>query len=163
MITLILSVIMMAALFILLFAAVALIQDKKFFSTAPKDIQETVREHKERFPGQHVVGWILIGVALGMFVFCFVYAGYDGLKNGFSFLQFFFRYLVMLCLMKAFDIIFFDWYLLTKSHFFQQYYPETEGCKGYHSFGYNRRQQLTEIGFYPFRSLLCAWICTLFR
>ena len=28
-------------------------------------------------------------------------------------------------------------FLITKSHFFQHYLPETEGCAGYHRFGYN--------------------------
>ena len=40
MVTLLLSFVMMVALFLLLYAAVALVQDKRFFTTAPKDIQE---------------------------------------------------------------------------------------------------------------------------
>ena len=67
----------------------------------------------------------------------------------------------MLYLLKAFDIICLDWLLLTKSHFFQHYYPETEGCAGYHQFGFNRKEQLTRIVLFPFLSLLLAWVCTL--
>ncbi|MBQ1521395.1 MAG: hypothetical protein IIZ74_01380, partial [Erysipelotrichaceae bacterium] len=63
----------------------------------------------------------------------------------------------------AFDIIVFDWYLLTKRHFFQHYYPETEGCAGYHSFGFNRNEQLLRIAVYPFVSLLLAFICVMFK
>ena len=46
---------------------------------------------------------------------------------------------------KAFDIIALDYILITKTHFFQHYIPETKGCAGYHSFGYNRKEQLTRI------------------
>ncbi len=68
----------------------------------------------------------------------------------------------MLYLLKAFDIICFDWFLLTKSHFFQHFYPETEKCAGYHQFGFNRKEQLVRIIVFPFVALFEAWICTLF-
>ena len=61
----------------------------------------------------------------------------------------------MLYLWKAFDIICLDWFLLTKSHFFQHYYPETEGCAGYRSFGFNRKEQLTAL--FCFRFLPRCW------
>ena len=66
----------------------------------------------------------------------FIYAGWDGKQNNYGFWQFFWRFLAMLYLLKAFDIICLDWFLLTKSRFFQHYYPETEGCAGYHQFGF---------------------------
>lgn len=50
---------------------------------------------------------------------------------------------------KAFDLVFLDWVLLQKTRFFQHYYPETEGCAGYHSI------------LFPFISALIAWLCTL--
>jgi hypothetical protein len=68
----------------------------------------------------------------------------------------------MLYLYKAFDMIFIDWYLLTKSHFFQHYYPETEGCKGFHSYGFNRKSQIAKIIIFPFVALAAAGICMLF-
>ncbi len=162
-VTLGLAFLSIAALLLLLYAAVALIQDRRFFTTAPKDIQEAAVEHEERFKGQRLLGWILALIALGTFVFIIYYAAYDGIRNGFGFWQFFTRYLLILYLLKAFDIIALDWYLLTKSHFFQHYYPETEGCKGYHSFGFNWKGQLTRIIIFPFVSLLAAYICTQIR
>ena len=64
--------------------------------------------------------------------------------------------------MKAFDIIALDYVLITKTQFFQHYIPETKGCAGYHSFGYNRKEQLKHILALPFAALLTAWVCTLF-
>ena len=85
MVTLLLSFVMMAALFLLLYAAVALVQDKRFFTTAPKDIQEKVLDHQPRFAGQKILGLLLMSLAICMFLFSFIYAGYDGLRNEFSF------------------------------------------------------------------------------
>ena len=68
------------------------------------------------------------------------------------------RFAVMLYLWKAFDIVCLDWLLLTKSHFFQRYYPETEGGAGYHSFGFNRKEQLIRLAVFPFAAALMALI-----
>jgi len=54
--TVVLSLVMMASLFLMLYAAVALVQDKRLFTSAPKDIQSTVQPKAERFPGAHVLG-----------------------------------------------------------------------------------------------------------
>ncbi|MCM1543208.1 MAG: hypothetical protein NC121_18400 [Blautia sp.] len=160
-VTLILSLALMALFFLLLWAAVALVQSKKLFGTAPKDIQAAVLEHEERFPGARLLGWAILIMDVTAFLFVFVYAGWDGIRSGYNFWQFAARFLTMLYLLKAFDIIFFDWFLLTKSHFFQHYYPETEGCAGYRQFGFNRKEQITKIILFPFVALLLAWICTL--
>ncbi len=159
-VTLLLSVLLMFALSLLLYGAVALVQKKWMFTTAPKDIQETALEHEERFPGARILGWIIIVFSLFLIGFAFYYGARDGIRNDFSFRDLFVRFLIMLYLWKAFDIICLDWYLLTKSHFFQHYYPETEGCEGYHSFGFNRKGQTIRIILFPFVSLLLAFICT---
>ena len=53
--TIILSIIMMAGLFLMLLAGVAFIQDKKYFTSAPKDVQESILPREERFHGQHAI------------------------------------------------------------------------------------------------------------
>ena len=159
-VTLVLSVILMVALLLMIYAAVALIQSKKLFSSAPKDIQEAVLAHEERFPGARLIGWMLLGIAVLSFPVAFIYGAWDGIQNDYSLLMFFLRFLTMLYLMKAFDIIFLDWFLLTKSHFYQHYFPETEDCAGYHQFGFNRKEQLLSIILFPFVALFVAWICS---
>ncbi|MCM1424720.1 MAG: hypothetical protein NC415_13050 [bacterium] len=161
-VTLILSFILMASLFLAIWAAVALIQWNRLFRTAPEDIQAAALEHEERFPGARIVGWTLLVIFALVFLSAFIYAGWDGIRNGYGLWQFAARFLVMLYLLKAFDIVCLDWFLLTKSHFFQHYYPETEGCAGYRQFGFNRKEQLVRIMLFPFVALLLAWICTLF-
>ena len=68
----------------------------------------------------------------------------------------------MLYLWKVFDIVCLDWLLLTKSRFFQHFYPETEGCARYHSFGFNRKEQLIRLAVFPFVAALMALIAMWF-
>ena len=161
-VTLFLSLILMASLLLIIYAAVALVQSKKLFGSAPKDIQAAITEHKERFPGARLLGKKLLALAVLAFAGAFFYGALDGVHRGYGFRQFFARFLTMLYLEKAFDIIFLDWFLLTKVHFYQHYFPETEGCAGYHQFGFNRKEQLRGILLFPFIAALLAWVCTWF-
>lgn len=156
--TLLLSVVFILAVCLLLLSAVALIQDKRFFTTAPKDIQAAALDHPERFPGARILGWKLAILSLLLMIGAFVYGGWDGVKQGFSFWQHWLRFAVMLYLWKAFDIVCLDWLLLTKSHFFQHFYPETEGCAGYHQFGFNRKGQMIRLAVFPFAAALMAFL-----
>lgn len=51
--------------------------------------------------------------------------------------------------------------LLQNTRFFQHYYPETEGCAGYHSYSFNKKSQIAKIILFPFISALIAWLCTI--
>lgn len=161
-VTLMLSLLLMAALFLLILVAVALVKDRRLFKSAPRDIQAAALEHEEPFSGAKIIGWTLLVIIVLIFPAAFLYGAWDGLRHDFTFWQFAGRFLAMLYLMKAFDIIFLDWFLLTKSNFFQHFYPETKGCAGYHQFGFNRREQLARIVIFPFIALLLALVCTLF-
>lgn len=71
--TLILSLVLMAAFCLMLFAAVALVQDRRLFKTAPKDVQAAILDHKEPFHGARVIGWILLIIAVLTFPAAFLY------------------------------------------------------------------------------------------
>jgi len=159
-VTLILSLVMMAGLFLMLYAAVALIQDKRLFTSAPKAVQDAVLPKPERFPSAHKLGWKLIILSLVLMAGSLFYAGVNGAENGFTFWQFFWRYLVMLLLLKAFDILFFDLVLLCHSNFFPRWYPEVKGIVGPQQFGYNWKTHLLHIMLSPVVSLALAWLCT---
>lgn len=159
--TIILSIALMALLFLMILIAVALVQQKVLFGSAPKDIQRALLDHEERFAGARILGWVLLVLCAAAYVGAFVLAAWDGLRHGYNFWQFFGRFLAMFYLVKAFDIIFLDWYLLTKSHFYQHFYPETEGCAGYHNFGFNRKEQIRSIIAFPLVAFAFAWVCVL--
>ena len=159
--TIILAVVMMAGLFLMLWVAVGFVQNKKFFSSAPKEALQVIQPKEERFKGQRIVGWILLILSLLLMGGALVYGAYDGIRNEFGFWQFFLRFAVMLLLLKAYDILFFDWFLLCRSNFFQHYYPEVKPIYGPHLFGYNRKSHAVQIVLAIAVSLIAAWICTL--
>ena len=163
-VTVILSLVLMAGLFLMLWSAVGFIQDKRFFSSAPKDVCAAVRPRtQERFPGARRLGWRLMILAVALMLFALIYAGLDGAEKGFGFRQLFIRYLIMLLALKAFDILFFDLVLLCHSNFFPRYYPEVKGIVGPHQFGYNWREHLLMIALSPVAAAALAGLCMLFR
>ncbi len=164
-VTLLLSVMMMAGLFLLLLGSVGFIQDKRFFSSAPKGVLDVIPDSRpERFPGQHAVGWMMILLALALMGGAVTLGAWNGMQNGFTFWQFFGRFLVMLLLLKAFDILLFDWFLLCNAglNFFPRFYPETKDALGRYLFGYNWKTHLIHILLFPAVSAALAWVCTLF-
>ena len=157
--TLGLSLIMMAGLFLLLLAGVGFIQNKKFFTSAPKVVYEAVEVKAERFRGQFILGWILALLAVLCMVGAVIIGAADGIKNGFTFLQFYVRFAVMMVLLKAFDVFFFDWFLLCRSNFFSHFYPEVKALLGPQLFGYNKKDHLTHILAMLVGSAVLAGLC----
>lgn len=86
--TILLSFLMMAGLFLLLWAGVGFIQDERFFTSAPKEVYELVQPKKERFSGQHLMGWILAIIAIFLMVGSLVLAALIGIHNNFTLEQF---------------------------------------------------------------------------
>lgn len=152
---------LMAGYFLVLYGAVGFIQDKRFFSSAPKENLEAIPDQKLRFRGAHVLGWIIEGAAVLLFIGAAVLCVWDGVQNGFGFLHFFVRFLVLLCCLELYDIVFFDWVLLCHSGFFPHFYPELKGVVGPHMFGYNKRAHIRHFLMYLPCSAAAAWLCTL--
>ena len=159
-----LSIMMMAGLFLMLWGGVGFLQDKRFFSSAPKEELDVIPDKlPERFRGQHAVGWLMILFSLLLMGGAIVLTAWDGIRNSFTFWQFFARFIFMLLALKAFDIVFFDWILLCNAgfNFFPHYYPETKAVLGRHLFGYNWKTHLAHIIAFPFVAAFLSWICTL--
>lgn len=162
-VTILLSFVMMSGLFLMLFSGVALIQDKKFFSSAPKEVQAAVKPRKERFKGAHALGWFLIVLALALMAGPLFFAGFNGIHNGYGFWKLFVRFISMLILLKVFDVLFFDWFLLCRSGFFSHFYPEVKDVLGPQLFGYNKKTHLLHLAAFPFAAAAMAGISLLFK
>ena len=93
--TIILSAAMMAGLFLMLWSAVGFIQDKRFFTSAPKAAQEAIQPKESRFKGQHAVGWMLMLLSLALTAGAVIAGAYDGIQKDFEFWQFFVRFTMM--------------------------------------------------------------------
>ena len=161
-VTIFASVMIMAEYFLVLYGAVGFIQDKRFFSSAPKENLDAIPDKKEKFPGAHIVGWVIEVIALLLFAGAAVIAAWDGVRNGFGFAGFFVRFIVMLYIMEIYDILFFDWFLLCRSGFFPHFYPELKGIVGPHMFGYNMKTHLIHFLIYIPACAAISLICTLF-
>ena len=67
-ITILATLLVFLAYFLLLYGAVGFIQDKRFFSSAPKENLDAIPDTKEeRFRGAHIAGWCIVILALVMF------------------------------------------------------------------------------------------------
>lgn len=162
--TIFLTIVFCAAITLMLVSAVAFIQNEKFFSSAPKEAREVlISRDKELFYGARATGWGLMIFSMLMILGVGVVSIWDGFRNGFTFWQFFFRFVFIFTSYKLYDMIFFDYFLLMKYHFFQYYYPEVEKVYKNRKYGYNIKSQLLKLLIiFPAASALAAWICTLF-
>ena len=71
------------------------------------------------------------------------------------------RYIVLLYVMKAFDIIVQDQWLVMTVGYFKKIYPETSECEGWKDRGFNNRNQMIRIVAYPFLSMITAGVFVL--
>ena len=160
-ITVLVTLMVFLAYFLVLYGGVGFIQDKRFFSSAPKENLDAIPDTKERFPGAHSIGWVIEIIAILLFLAAAALSVWDGVRNGFGFLDFFVRFLAVLYAMEIYDIIFFDWVLLCHSNFFPHFYPELKGVVGPHMFGYNKRTHIWHFVIYIPASAVAAWLYAL--
>lgn len=162
--TIILAVVFCAAITLMLLSAVAFIQDKRFFSSAPKEAQELLKpREQELFYGARTIGWTLMVFSILLILGVGILSIWDGFRSGFDFRQFFLRFVLIFTIYKLYDMICFDYYLLCKFRFFQFYYPEVEEVYRNRKYGYNLKSQLLKLLLiFPAASALAAWACTLF-
>ena len=161
--TVFLAIVFCGAITILLISAVAFVQDTRFFSSAPKEARELLKPRKEElFHGARAMGWVMMILSALTILGVGVISIWDGFRSGFTFWQFFLRFVSIFTIYKAYDMIFFDWFLLCKFHFFQHYFPETEPALSGRKYGFNIKSQLLKLlVIFPAASALAAWICTL--
>ena len=161
--TALLSIAGCALLFLGIWGVTVTMPTKLLAENFPKDVQEKLKPRLDSLSmsPKRVMGWVILVLFIIAYIGLFVFGGIDGLRNGFIFRRFFLRFLTIGAVIKAFDIICLDYILLTKTHFFQHYFPETEGCPGWQEFGYNRKQQARQCVMIVIGSILMACIFSL--
>ena len=162
--TIFLAIVFCGAITLMLLSAVTFIQNNKFFSSAPKEAQEVlIPRDQELFYGARTIGWTLMVFSILMILGVGIISIWDGYRSGFSFRQFFLRFVMIFTIYKLYDMICFDYFLLCKFRFFQYYYPEVEEVYKNRKYGYNIKSQLLKLlVIFPAASALAAWVCTLF-
>ena len=162
--TVFLSIVFCAAITLMLLSAVAFIQDKRFFSSAPKKAREVLLQRdNELFYGARIIGWTLMVFSILMILGVGAISIWDGFRSGFTFRQFFVRFVIIFTIYKLYDMICFDYFLLMKFRFFQYYFPEVGSVYPPKKYGFNIKSQLLKLFvIFPAVSALAAWICSLF-
>ena len=161
--TIFLAIVFCAAITLMLLSAVAFIQKKEFFSSAPKEAREAILpREKELFHGARTIGWTLMIFSVLMILGTGIVSVWDGFRSGFGFRQFFTRFVLIFTIYKVYDMVCFDYFLLMKFHFFQYYYPETQSVYPLKKYGFNLKSQLLKLlVIFPAVSAGAAWICSL--
>lgn len=161
--TIFLAIVFCGAATLFLVSAVAFAEFEQLFSSAPKEVQGLIkpREH-ELFYGSKTMGRALIVLSVVIILGVGVIAIWDGIRNDFTFWQFFTRFVLIFTIYKMYDMVAFDYFLLLKSRFFQYFYPEVGDASMPKKYGFNIKSQLLKLFvIFPASSALAAWICTL--
>lgn len=166
--TILLSLAGCVLLFLGIWGVTVTMPTKLLAKNFPEDVQKRLEPRLKQWEQQplstrRILGWIILILFCLAYVGLFVIGGIDGLRRGYSFWQFFLRFFIIGAVIKAFDIICLNYVLLTKTHFFQHYFPETEGCAGWQDFGYNRRQQARQCIMILIGSALTAGLFTMIQ
>ena len=99
--TVFLAIVFCAAISLMLLSAVAFIQKKEFFSSAPKEVREVILpRERELFRGARIIGWTLMTFAFLMILGVGVISIWDGFRSGFTFRQFFLRFVLFFTIYK---------------------------------------------------------------
>lgn len=164
--TILLTVTMMVLLFLMIWAATLFMPMRQLAEFFPEDVQSALKPRldaldRQGMTGRRILGWVCLAVIPLAMLGVFVLAGIDGIRWGYGYGQHLLRFLIIGLGVKAFDIIGLDYVLLTKTQFFQHYFPETRGCAGWQQFGYNRKQQMRQTVMVVVCGFISAGIFTL--
>ncbi|MCR4687941.1 MAG: hypothetical protein K5745_00150 [Saccharofermentans sp.] len=129
----------------------------------PEDVRLAAKDHKEPAKWKQIIAHALLAFFLIAMFAGLIYLGIDGLKNGYGFWKLTLRFIILLYIMKAFDIIVQDQWLVMTVGYFKKIFPETSDCDGWKDRGFNNKNQIVRIVAYPFLCMITAGIFMLFR
>ena len=92
-----------------------------------------------------------------------IWLGIDGIKNGYGFWKLTLRFIIMLYVMKIFDILVQDQWLVMTLGYFKKIFPETADCEGWKNRSFNNKNQIIRIIAYPFLCMLLSGIFILIK
>ena len=162
--TIFLALVFCGAITLLLVSAIAFVQDTRLFSSAPREARVLLQPRKEElFHGARTMGCVMMIISVLIILGVGVISIWDGLRSDYTFGQFFLRFVLIFTIYKAYDMVFFDWFLLCRFRFFQHYFPETAPALQGRRYGFNLKSQLLKLLIiFPAVSAIAAWICTRF-
>ena len=129
----------------------------------PEDVREAAKDHVDPPKRKQMIAHCLLAFFLISMLAGIIYIGLDGIRSGLGYPQLTLRFIVFLYVMKIFDIVVQDQWLVMTVGYFKRIFPETAKCEGWKDRGFNNRNQIIRIILYPFLSMLTAGIFMLLR
>lgn len=129
----------------------------KYFG-APDDIKAMMSKLPDKPIWVNLIGGLIMILGFLGIAAILVWTIVDTVKFNLTFQQAFVRFLILFEGYKLFDIIFFDYLMLTKLKLPTKIYPETIGAKGYDNFGFNAKSQIVKVLIFFFVSLILAYV-----
>ncbi len=129
----------------------------------PEDVREAAKDHVDPPKHKQMIAHCLLAFFLLAMFAGVIYIGMDGVQSGIGYWSLTFRFIVMLYVMKIFDIVVQDQWLVMTVGYFKKLFPETADCAGWKNRGFNNKNQIIRIILYPFLCMLTAGIFMLFR
>ena len=127
---------------------------------APDDIKEMMEKIPDRALWVNLLGVCIMIVGFVGVALVLIWAIVDTVKIKLSFIGAFIRFFIITEGYKLFDIICFDYLMLTKLKLPARIYPETAGAKGYDNFGFNAKSQIIKMVIFCGISLITAFVLT---
>lgn len=124
----------------------------------PDDIREAAKDHQEPAKWKQWIAHGLLALFLISFLAGMIYLGIDGARSGYGFWKLWLRFVICLYIVKAFDILVQDQWLVMASGFYKKLFPETAECEGWKNRGWNNKNQIVRIIAYPFLCMITAGI-----
>ncbi len=116
----------------------------------PEDVREDAKDHQAPPKYKQIIAHILLAVFIIALFSGVIFVGVLGIKNHVGYWKLAARFIVMLYVMKAFDIIVQDQWLVMTVGYFKKIFPETSECEGWKDRGFNNKNQIIRIVAYPF-------------
>ncbi len=129
----------------------------------PEDVREAAKDHVDPPKNKQMIAHCLLAFFLISMFAGIIYIGMDGIRNDLGYCQLTLRFIVLLYVMKIFDIVVQDQWLVMTVGYFKKIFPETAECEGWKNRGFNNRNQIIRIILYPLLCMLTAGIFMLFR
>jgi hypothetical protein len=129
----------------------------------PEDVREAAKDHVDPPKNKQMIAHCFLALFLISMFAGVIYIGMDGIRNDIGYLQLTLRFIVLLYVMKIFDILVQDQWVVMTVGYFKKIFPETAECEGWKNRGFNNRNQIVRIILYPFLCMLTAGIFMLFR
>ena len=128
-----------------------------------EDVRFAAKNHPEPPKWKQMIAHFMLAVFLLLMLGGIIWLGIDGIKNGYGFWKLTLRFIIMLYVMKIFEILVQDQWLVMTLGYFKKIFPETADCEGWKNRSFNNKNQIIRIIAYPFLCMLLSGIFILIK